>query len=93
MHDLLFQKQEEWSQADDVPATFREYAAELDLDVDALAACLDEGQTGDKVEQDLAIAQQNQFPSAPMFFIITEQRAGNVPLDQLEQTIEELLAQ
>jgi protein-disulfide isomerase len=93
MHDLLFQKQEEWSQADDVSATFEEYAGELDLDVDALAACLEEGQTRDKVEQDFTIAQENRFPSAPMFFIITEQRVGNVPLDQLEQTIEESLAQ
>ena len=93
MHDLLFQKQEEWSQADDVPATFQGYAAELDLDVEAFAACLDEGQTRDKVEQDFTIAQQNELPSAPQFFIIIGQRAGNVPADQLQEVIEELLAQ
>jgi protein-disulfide isomerase len=93
MHDLLFQKQEEWSQADDVPATFEEYAAQLDLDVDAFAACLEEGQTRDKVEQDFTITQENEFPSAPMFFIIVEQQGRHVPLDQLQEVIEELLAQ
>ena len=93
MHDLLFQKQEEWSQAYDVPATFEEYVAELDLDVKAFAACLDEGQTSDKVEQDFTITQENQFPSAPQFFIIMGQRGGNVPADQLQEAIEQLLEQ
>ncbi len=93
MYDLLFQKQEEWSQADDVTTAFAEYAAELDLDADAFAACLDEGQTRDKVEEDFTITQENQFPAAPQFFIIMGQRAGNVPADQLQEVIEELLAQ
>jgi len=65
----------------------------LDLDADTFAACLDEGQTRDKVEQDFTITQQNQFPAAPQFFIIMGQRAGNVPIDQLQEAIEELLAQ
>jgi protein-disulfide isomerase len=93
MHDLLFQKQEEWSQADDVTAAFEEYAADLDLDVDIFIVCLDEGQTRDKVEQDFTITQENQFPAAPQFFIIMGERAGNVPADQLQEVIEELLAQ
>ena len=93
MHDLLFQKQEEWSQADEVPAMFKGYAADLDLDADAFAACLDEDQTRDKVEKDFTITQENQFPSAPQFFIIMGQRAGNVPVDQLQEAIEELLEQ
>ncbi len=93
MHDLLFQKQEEWSQARDFTDMFEEYVADLDLDVDAFVACLDEGQTSDKVEQDFTITQENQFPSAPMFFIIMEQGANHVPLDQLEQVIEQLLEQ
>lgn len=93
MHDLLFQKQEEWNEADDVTATFEEYATELELDVDAFAACLDEGQARDKVEQDFSITQENQFPSAPMFFIIVGSQASYVPVDQLQEVIENLLEQ
>ena len=93
MYDLLFRQQEEWSQADDVSATLKEYAAKLDLDTDAFAACLDEGQTKDKVDQDFAIGQQNQFPPAPQFFMFMGQRGGYVPVDQLQQVIEQLLAQ
>jgi protein-disulfide isomerase len=92
MYDLLFQKQDEWSQADDVSAALKKYAAELDLDIDAFAACLDEGQAKDKVNQDFAIAQQNGFPPAPQFFIFKGQYGGYVPADKLQEAIEELLA-
>ena len=93
MYDLLFQRQEEWGQAKDVSAVLKGYAAELGLDVDAFAACLDEGQTEAKVKQDFNITQKNQFPPAPQFFIFKGQRGGYVPRDQLQEAIEQLLAQ
>ena len=93
MYDLLFTKQDEWSQEEDVTAVFKGYAAELDLDADAFAACLDEGQTSDKVMQDFTIGQQNQFPPAPMFFIFKGEQGGPAPLDQLREAIEQLLAE
>jgi len=93
MYDLLFTKQDEWSQEEDVTAVFKGYAAELDLDADAFATCLDEGQTSEKVMQDFTIGQQNQFPPAPMFFIFKGEQGGNVPTDQLQEAIKELLAE
>jgi protein-disulfide isomerase len=93
MYDLLFTKQEEWSQADDVSAQLKKYAAELDLDAAAFATCLDEGQTSEKVMQDFAIGQDNQFPPAPLFFIFKGEQGGYVSTDQLKEAIEQLLAQ
>lgn len=93
MYNLLFQKQDEWSQAEDVSAVFKGYAAELDLDAEAFATCLDEGQMSDKVMQDFTIGQQNQFPPAPVFFIFKGQQGGYAPLDKLQESIEQLLAQ
>ena len=93
MYDLLFTKQDEWSQAEDVSAQLKKYAAELDLDAAAFATCLDEGQTSEKVMQDFAIGQDNQFPPAPLFFIFKGEQGGYVPLDQLKEAIEQLLAQ
>ncbi|HID86805.1 MAG TPA: hypothetical protein EYP55_05425, partial [Anaerolineae bacterium] len=92
MYDLLFRRQEEWSQAKDVPDTLKGYAAELGLDADDFGTCLDEGQTEEKVKQDFTIGQQNQFPPAPQFFIIAEGRGMYVPSDKLQETIEQLLA-
>lgn len=93
MHDLLFQKQKEWSQADEDTAAFEGYAVELGLDAEAFVACLDEGQTRDKVEGDFTITQENQFPSAPVFFIIMGEQAGHVPVEQLQEVIEQFLEQ
>ncbi len=93
MYDLLFTKQDEWSQAEDVSAVLKGYAAELDLDADAFATCLDEGQTSEKVMQDFTIGQQGQFPPAPLFWIFKGEQGGGVPTDQLQEAIEELLAQ
>jgi protein-disulfide isomerase len=93
MHGLLFQKQEEWSQADEVTAMLKGYAAELGLDTAAFAVCLDEGETTDKVMQDIAIAQRNQLPPAPQFVILIGEQGSVVPLDQLQEAIEQLLGQ
>ena len=93
MYTLLFQKQGEWSQADDVMAAFKDYAAELKLDGEAFAACLDEGQTENKVKQDLTIAQRNSFPPAPQFFIFKGKRSSYVPSNKLREVIEQFLAQ
>jgi protein-disulfide isomerase len=93
MLDLLFQKQEEWSQAEDVIATLKGYATELGLDAASFAVCLEEGQTAEKVVQDFTIGQQNEFPPAPLFFIFKGEQGGYVPLEQLQEAIEQLLAQ
>jgi len=93
MYDLLFQKQDEWSQEEEVTAMFKGYAAELGLDADAFATCLDGGQTADKVIQDFTIGQQNQFPPAPLFWIIKGEQGGPVPPDQLQEAIEQFLAE
>jgi len=93
MYELLFQRQEEWSQADDVPAVLKGYAAELGLNLDAFAACLDGGRTAGKVRQDFDIAQQNRFPPAPQFFIFKGRQGGYVSRDQLQEVIEQFLAQ
>jgi protein-disulfide isomerase len=96
MHDLLFERQEEWSQTGDMSATLKVlkgYASEEGLNVEAFAACMDEGQTESKVKQDVTIAQQNRFPPAPQAFIFAGQQANHVPLDQLQQAIDQALAQ
>jgi protein-disulfide isomerase len=93
MHDLLFQQQDEWSQADDVPAALKALASELDLDADAFSACLDEGQTRDKANLDVSIALRNQLPPAPQFVVIAAGQANIVPLDELQDTIDGYLEQ
>jgi protein-disulfide isomerase len=91
MYDLLFERQAEWSASADVSAAFAEYAAELDLDVELFAACLDEGQTADKVAQDVAIATRNQLGPAPQFVVFFGDQAGIVDLENLLDVFQQLL--
>ena len=91
MYELLFAKQEEWSQAEDVSEVLKKYAAELNLDANQFAACLDGGETSDKVMEDFEIGQRNQFPPAPQFFIFKGDQGGYVPVEKLQETIEEFL--
>ncbi len=93
MFNLLFSKQDEWSQAEDVSAVLKKYAADLDLDAATFATCLDEGQTSDKVMEDFTIGQDNQFPPAPLFFIFKGEQGGYVSVEQLQEAIEQFLAE
>jgi protein-disulfide isomerase len=66
---------------------------ELTLDAAAFAACLDGGQTKDKVEDDLYIGLDNQFPAAPVFFIFKGDQGGYVSTADLAQALEQFTAQ
>jgi hypothetical protein len=46
-----------------------------------------------KVIQDVTIGQQNQLSPAPQFVILIGEQGAIVPLDQLQEAIEEFLAQ
>ncbi len=91
MHDWLFQEQAAWSQAEDIVQALKAQAVALGLDADAYSACLDQGQKAEKVQQDVAIAQQNELQPAPQFVVFFGDQAGIVPLADLWDTIEQFL--
>ena len=93
LYDVLFEKQGEWSEAEDVFGTIQGYVVDLGLDGDGFSACLDEGTAEEKVSQDLGVAMQNQFPPAPQFFAFMGEGGGYAPADQLAETLDGILAQ
>lgn len=90
MHDLLFRRQQEWSQAQDLPMLLKDYATELHLDAEAFSACLTEGQTHAKVEQDVMIAQWNQLPPAPQFVLIHGEQAYLMLREKLLEALDSM---
>lgn len=90
MHDLLFQRQQEWNHAEDFLPLLKGYATELGLNADAFSACLDEGQMRAKVEQDVMIAQWNQLPPAPQFVLIRGSQSYLVLLEELLEAMDSL---
>lgn len=70
MKKALYEKVEEWSGAQDPPATFEGYAKELGLDTSVFRTCLDSGAGRSRWQQDQALGQSAQIDGTPTFFII-----------------------
>lgn len=69
MHDLLFERQPDWSAGGAQKRTFITYAEELGLDVDQFATDLDSKEVKDIVENGFRSAQQNGLTGTPSFFL------------------------
>ncbi len=83
MHDLLFARQQQWSNDPNARETFATYAEQLGLDMEQYRS--DFENTGDKVDSDLRIAQDLGVQSTPTFFVNGEQVEST---DVLRQRIE-----
>lgn len=80
MHDLLFERQQDWSGAPDADATFRGYAEELGLDLAAYDAAVADDATLERVALDANAGIALGVQSTPTFFLDGEQ----VQLERLE---------
>lgn len=69
MHDRLFEKQDEWSKAQNVREIFAEYAQTLGLDVAAFRASLDDAQVKAQVDNDIRGANSISVDSTPTFYL------------------------
>lgn len=76
VHDLLYERQELWSQ-DPVPAArFQDYARELKLDGPALDACLKDPETQKSVDADEKEGDDRWVYSTPTFFVNQKRFVG-----------------
>ncbi len=69
MHDMLFERQSDWSGKGDAEKTFREFAQKLGLDEDAFARCLKAQPFADTVEKDIQAGQAKGVRGTPTFFV------------------------
>ena len=91
MHDLLFAEQAAWSGNADASDVFKEFAAQLDLDADAFAACLDSGEFTGEVQADLFEGLNGGVTGTPAFFINGQFLNGFRPYQDFQQVIEQML--
>ena len=95
MHDLLFQRVEEWSIAEPNPV-FLGLADELGLDTGAFENCLADPAILDRVNSD--VQDGSQFVSGTPTFIVLFGGQGTIipgalPADRFQQVLDEILAQ
>lgn len=70
-HDMLFEKQEEWSNLESsmILSKMSQYASDLNLQVDQFENCLRDPQVAKEVGMDLSDGQQYGSTGTPTFFI------------------------
>jgi len=85
-HDRLFEKQPAFRR-DDLVA----YAAELGLNRDAFAQCLDQRRFAADVDRDVAEAQALGVNSTPAFLINGRPVVGALPVDEFRSIVEDAL--
>lgn len=92
MHVLLFERAEEWSESEDVLATFQGYAEELGMDQDEFLNCLELGTPFERIQEDYNLAIQDGVTGTPSFLINGVLVVGAQPFEEFQRIIEEELA-
>jgi len=88
-HDILFEKQGEWSNAK--TSIFKDYAKQLDLNSNQFDQCLDSGKMADEVKKDLQDGSAYGVNGTPAFFINGELISGAQPIGAFRQVIDKYL--
>ncbi|MFQ5678858.1 MAG: DsbA family protein [Gemmatimonadota bacterium] len=93
MHDLLFERQKEWSEAAAPAPVFAGYARELNIDADSYTECLDNDRVAQLQVRDYQSAIRAGINSTP-FFILADSVAirGAAPLENFQKAIDDILA-
>lgn len=69
MHDVLFEKQSEWSESGDALKNFASYAQILGLNADKFNTDINSKEVSDKIQNDLADGNNQNIQGTPTFFI------------------------
>jgi protein-disulfide isomerase len=69
MHDLLYERQTEWSKADDARPLFIQYAQQLGLDVNRFQQDIDGAVAGMRVAQDADLGNLRGVKGTPTLFL------------------------
>ena len=93
MHHLLFERQEEWTEAEDPYARFLDYAERVGVDRASFAACLTNDQTAPLQVSDYESALRSGITSTP-FFVVGDSVAiqGAVSADRFRSVVDSVLA-
>jgi len=69
MHDMIFEKQSEWSVSSDVLGSFVVYAKTLGIDVEKFKTDINSKEVNDKIQGDLADGNNQNIQGTPTFFV------------------------
>ncbi len=90
MHDLLYERQQEWKRAGDPEALFGRYAADAGLDTERFGSCYREERSRLRVMAGNALAAESGVRATPTFFINGMRVQGALPLEQFRMILDEM---
>ena len=93
MHDLIFEKREEWAEKKNIEANVANYAQSLGLHLDDFSDCLDSGKYTQAVKDDFALGQEVGVSGTPTFFVNGQKLTGAQPFEAFKTIIEAKLAE
>lgn len=92
MHDILFERQEDWSGVEEPVERFMEYADEIGIDGDSFEACVQNDRTAPVQVRDLEQISRAGISSTPFFIINNEvSLQGAVPLERFRTVLDSVL--
>lgn len=92
MHDLLFERANQWADQSDAVDHFKSYAQELELDRAVFTQCLDSGRTSPAIDADLEAGLAQGVQGTPTFFLNGYPIVGAQPFTAFQSVIDALLA-
>ena len=69
MHDILFEKQEEWSKSTSIQQNLLGYAMEIGLDVDQFLVDVQASDIDEKIDRNVAMGTAQKITGTPSFFL------------------------
>jgi predicted DsbA family dithiol-disulfide isomerase len=92
MHDVLFERRDQWTAAPDPNALFLAWAEEIGIEKESFAACVRNDQTAPLQVRDYESAITAGVTSTP-FFVVGDSVAirGAVPLETFRSAIDSVL--
>jgi len=92
MHNVLFDKQPEWQESEQLINQFQVYAVQSGLNLDQFNACLTEQRHYQEIGADLQSGIEHGVQGTPHFFINGRRMNGALPISSFRAAIEEELA-
>jgi protein-disulfide isomerase len=91
MHDILFEKQAEWSEGSDAKDKLVGYAGDIGLNVSTFTSCYDDGTHNAAIDAAVAYAQSVGANGTPTFYIEGKQLVGAQPYSAFQTALDEAL--
>lgn len=93
MRDHLFEHREEWMGSEDPDGLLREYAAGLDLDLDAFDACYASDEPRERLQEMNELARRAGVSATPWFVVQGFPVRGLPPRDAFQEVLRDLIAE